>query len=63
MTLVREKLSVLQDEFKNHGMPSISSDDELNKLLIKKERHQKTDNMTFLFIAFHCCKSLREFHD
>lgn len=53
ITGIKDKLIALQEEIRHNGMANISSDEELNGLLIKKGRHRKTDIITWvLLISF-----------
>ena len=51
LTKKRDKLSALQEEIKLNGIATISNEEELNNLLSRKRKHQKTDVMTYIFLS------------
>lgn len=47
----KAKLQVISEQLKTTGTIKISSIDEINNLLEKKEKHKKTDVMTYIFLG------------
>lgn len=51
LTMAKDKISALHEEIKQNGVAAISNEEKLNELLFKKQKHRKTDIMTFIFLG------------
>lgn len=61
LTESKEKLQVIAEQLKDTGNIKIKSIDEINTLLGKKEKHKKTDIMTYIFIGCYLLITLSGF--
>lgn len=58
---MKEKVHVLQQEIKQNGVITVFNENELNRLLIKKHEHRKTDIMTYIFLGCYVLLAIAGF--
>ena len=51
LTATKEKITALQERIVSHGILTISSEEELERVIFEKKKHRKTDIMTYMFFA------------
>lgn len=49
----KERLTAVLDQIKETGNVKVESIEEMDDLLVKKNRHKKTDVMTYIFLGFY----------